>query len=173
MLIRQRNYQQAGEIYEREATRLLSAGRRDELAAIYLEFADRFFDGTPSASHPGTIDRDYQHAAEFYQQAQSLHPSLEKEQQIALRIARCQQELKQLEAAIQAFRKFVADYGSEADAKRRARRSRSKSRPATAWDWSNLPRTSKPKPVKRGKTCSTDRPSASRKARCSPRRSSN
>ncbi|HEX4072468.1 MAG TPA: tetratricopeptide repeat protein, partial [Planctomycetaceae bacterium] len=120
VLIRQRNYQQAGEIYEREAARLLSAGRRDELAAIYLEFADRFFDGTPSASHPGTIDRDYQHAAEFYQQAQSLHPSLEKEQQIALRIARCQQELHQLEAAIQAFRKFLADYGSEADAKRRA-----------------------------------------------------
>ena len=31
VFIRQRNYQQAGEIYEREAARLLSAGRRDEL----------------------------------------------------------------------------------------------------------------------------------------------
>src|SRR5207253_1418593 len=37
--IRQRNYQSAGDIYKLEATRLLSAGRRDELAAIYLEFA--------------------------------------------------------------------------------------------------------------------------------------
>ncbi len=52
VLARQRNYQLAGEIYEREAGRLLSAGRRDELAAIYLEFADRFFDGFADPSAP-------------------------------------------------------------------------------------------------------------------------
>jgi alpha-2-macroglobulin len=120
VLMRQRNYQQAGEIYEREATRLLSAGRRDELAAIYLEFADRFFDGVANPSEPAQKTHDYGQAAEFYQQAASLHPGLEKRQQIELRIARCRQELKQLPQAIEEYRKFIADYGSDADVKNRA-----------------------------------------------------
>ncbi|HUE12676.1 MAG TPA: tetratricopeptide repeat protein, partial [Planctomycetaceae bacterium] len=117
---RQRNYQQAGEIYEREAARLLSAGRRDELAVLYLEFADRFFKGAPDQAHPGETHRDYQQAAEFYQQARSLRPSLTKQQQIDLRIARCRHELNELPAAIDGYRKFVAAYGSEADSKQRA-----------------------------------------------------
>lgn len=48
-----------------------------------------------------------------------LHPSLEKEQQIELRIARCRHELNELPAAIDAYRKFVSAYGSEADSKQR------------------------------------------------------
>ncbi len=120
VFIRQRNYQQAGEIYEREAERLLSSGRRDELAAIYLEFADRFFDGIPDESQPGQKIHDYRQAAEFYQQATTLHPSLEKQQQIALRIARCRQELNDLATAVTAYREFISAYGSDADVKQRA-----------------------------------------------------
>src|SRR5690606_13258684 len=44
---RKRDYRVAGEIYQAEANRLLSDGRRDELTGIYLEFADRYFEGLP------------------------------------------------------------------------------------------------------------------------------
>ncbi len=40
VFVRTRQYQAAGEIYRAEAGRLLSRDRKDELAAIYLEFAD-------------------------------------------------------------------------------------------------------------------------------------
>ncbi|HMC11152.1 MAG TPA: tetratricopeptide repeat protein, partial [Pirellulaceae bacterium] len=44
-LAKQHNYQAAAAIYKAEAERLLSNGRKDELTGIYLESADRFFEG--------------------------------------------------------------------------------------------------------------------------------
>src|SRR5690242_12529448 len=106
--VRQRNYQAAGEIYGPEARRLLSVGRRDELTAIYVEFADRYFEGFADVEHPGTKKHDYAAALEFYTKAVALQPGLAKRQQIDLRIARCHDELKHPGEAITAYQRFLA-----------------------------------------------------------------
>ena len=86
-MVRQRNYRAAGAIYRTEAERLLSDGRKDELTGIYLEFANRYFDGIPD-KNPGAAQKpDYKQALTYYQQALSLNPSRRNRQQIELRIA--------------------------------------------------------------------------------------
>lgn len=107
---RQRNYQLAAGIYKAEAERLLSSGRRDELTAIYLEFADRFFEGELEKGPSTHRQPDYAQALSFYAQALQLKPSLAVRQKIELRIARCHQELNQLPQAIEAYRNFLAAY---------------------------------------------------------------
>lgn len=110
VLARKRDYQAAGVIYKAEAERLLSAGRRDELTAIYLEFADRYFDGCPAVGPKPKCEPDYAQALNYYQQALQLRPGLSLQQRIELRIARCHQELKQFNEALAAYQKFLNSY---------------------------------------------------------------
>ncbi|MDB5385050.1 MAG: hypothetical protein JWM11_696 [Planctomycetaceae bacterium] len=110
VLAKKRDYQAAGVIYKAEAERLLSAGRRDELTAIYLEFADRYFDGCPAVGPKPKCEPDFAQAINYYQQALQLRPSLTAQQKIELRIARCHQELKQFKEALAAYQKFLNSY---------------------------------------------------------------
>lgn len=109
----QRNFQAAGDIYKSETERLLSSGRRDELTAIYLEFADRYFDGVPKQGPAAETQPDYTQALGYYQQALELRPSLALRQRIELRIARCHQELNQLPQAIEAYQRFIKQYAGK------------------------------------------------------------
>jgi uncharacterized protein YfaS (alpha-2-macroglobulin family)/tetratricopeptide (TPR) repeat protein len=113
VLVQQRNYRAAGQIYQAEARRLLSSGRKDQLASIYLEFADRYFDGIPSKDPSGKKRPDFKQALTYYAQALKLQPSLQSRQRIELRIARCRQELKKLTQAIADYRKFLDRYASD------------------------------------------------------------
>ncbi len=110
VLAKKRSYELAGAIYKAEADRLLSAGRRDELTAIYLEFANRYFEGVPAAGPKPRQEPDYAQALNYYQQALQLRPGLALQQEIELRIARCHQELKQLNEALAAYQKFISNY---------------------------------------------------------------
>jgi uncharacterized protein YfaS (alpha-2-macroglobulin family)/outer membrane protein assembly factor BamD (BamD/ComL family) len=109
-LAKQRNYQAAAAIYKAESERLLSNSRRDELTGIYLEFADRFFEGEPEKGPTTRKQPDYNQALSFYAQALQLKPSRAVRQKVELRIARCHQELNQLPQAIEAYRNFLAAY---------------------------------------------------------------
>ncbi|MCH7685793.1 MAG: tetratricopeptide repeat protein, partial [Planctomycetes bacterium] len=113
VFIRQRDYREAGQIYEAEAKRLLSDGRRDQLAGITLEFAERYFEGIPSEDPAAEKKPDYQQALTYYRETLKLSPSLNRRQKIELRIARCLQETKQLPQAVAAYRKFLKQYTSD------------------------------------------------------------
>ncbi|MBW3541969.1 MAG: tetratricopeptide repeat protein, partial [Planctomycetes bacterium] len=110
---RQRNYSEAGLIYQAEAERLLSEDRRDELAGIYLEFADRYFEGVPVEGPGSRKQPDYQQALTYYQEALRVRPGLDLEQKIELRIARSYQELGQHAEAIAAYQQFVKEHASD------------------------------------------------------------
>ena len=109
---RKRDYRTAGEIYKTEADRLLSDGRRDELTEIYLEFANRYFEGVPIAGPTSEKKPEYQLALTYFQQSLTLRPSRKVRQETELKIARCHQELGQHDQAIAAYEKFLNDYGS-------------------------------------------------------------
>lgn len=110
---RQRNYQAAGAIYKAEAERLLSDGRKDELTGIYLEFADRYFEGEPIPGPTARKQPDYGQALAFYTQALSLRPSVTLRHRIELRIARCHHELNQLPQAVEAYRNYLKTWADK------------------------------------------------------------
>ena len=117
----QRNYQAAGKIYQTEAERLLSAGRRDELTTIYLEFADRFFHGVAAKGPQAAIAPDFAQALAYYRQALTMRPGLALRQKIELHMARSQQELQQFNEALAAYQAYLQQYsGAQIPAPRRA-----------------------------------------------------
>ena len=105
-----RRYDLAGEIYGEEAKRLLSRERKDELASIYLEYADRYFHGVESDNPTETKQPDYPQALEFYQQAHQLGPSTQRSREIEYQIARCQEKMKRLREAIAGYRRFLQEH---------------------------------------------------------------
>ena len=113
VLVRQRNYREAGRIYQAEAERLLSGGRQNTLVAIYLEFADRYFEGVPAKGPTAEKKPDYKQALTYFQQALQLRSGLTRKQKIEFRIARCQQELRQYPQAIASFGAFLKKHASE------------------------------------------------------------
>lgn len=113
VLIRGRNYREAGDIYQQEAERLLSRGRKDDLAQIYLEYADRYFEGEPSKDPSKAKRPDYAQALTYYQEAVKLGPTIELRQRVDFRIALCLDRTEQADAAVSAYQKFLQDYGRE------------------------------------------------------------
>jgi len=110
---RQRNYRKAGEIYRAEAERLLSRGRKDKLAAIYLEFAHRYFKGIPAKDPSAKPKPDYTQALAYYQEALKLEPSIAVRHDVEPRIGRCFHELGKHGEAIAAYRGYLARYADE------------------------------------------------------------
>lgn len=108
-----RQYIEAGQIYQQEAERLLSQGRKDTLAQIYLEFADRYFEGIPADDPSKAKQPDYQQALTYYSEAARLGTTTELTQNIEFRIARCHEELAQFGEAIASYEKFLDQYGKE------------------------------------------------------------
>ena len=104
-LARKGDFRSAELLYRQEAEWLLSADRRQQLAAIYLEFADRHFEPPEEEKKP-----DYRKALEFYQQALEVGPKPEEAARIELRIARCYQELGKLNDAAEHYRRFLDDH---------------------------------------------------------------
>ncbi|MFN0050915.1 MAG: MG2 domain-containing protein, partial [Planctomycetales bacterium] len=112
-LSKQRNYQAAAAIYKAEAQRLLSSSRKDELTGIYLEFADRYFEGEPAQGPSARKQPDYNQALVFYTQALQLRPSVALRHKVELRSARCHQELNQLPQAIEAYRNYLKQWADK------------------------------------------------------------
>lgn len=105
-LARKGDFKAAEEIYKKEAVTLLSLERKQEIANIYLEFADSYFaPKDPIANKP-----NYAKALEFYKQALAIGGLAESVENIELRIARSMQKLDQHDNAIAAYRAFLEKY---------------------------------------------------------------
>jgi alpha-2-macroglobulin len=92
-------------IYRAEAEYLLSAGRRQQLADIYLEFANGYF-------HPPKEDQkpDFNKAMEFYRKALETGPKADARAEVELLVAQCLQKLNRNAEAAKAYAKFIADH---------------------------------------------------------------
>ena len=104
-LARKGDFQSAELIYRAEAEYLLSADRKQQIADIYLEFADEYFKPPEPDDKP-----DYEKALTFYQEALKVGAKPDKQIEVELLVARCQQELGKTDEAAKLYEQFVATH---------------------------------------------------------------
>ncbi len=101
-LARKGDFRAAEMIFRSEAEFLLSVDRKQQIADIYLEFADALFKPAKSEQKP-----DYAKAFEFYKKALESGPKPQKRIEVELRMAECQQNSQNYPAAIELYEKFL------------------------------------------------------------------
>ncbi|MGC4005426.1 MAG: hypothetical protein QM811_20820 [Pirellulales bacterium] len=118
-LARKGDFQAAEQLYKREAETLLSLDRKQEIADIYLEFADAFFQPKDEIAHKP----DYAKALDFYTQALAVGVKPEAAARIELRIARARQLLGKHDEAIRDYQAYLKKYalGKEPTAAEKSR----------------------------------------------------
>ncbi len=99
---RKGQFEQAEVIYRAQAEYLLSDARREELADVYLEFADKQFQPEEKDKQP-----DFAKALEFYRKSLEIVPEGEKRIRTEFRVARCLQELQNWPEAIKQYTEFT------------------------------------------------------------------
>ncbi len=104
-LARKGDFRSAEVIYRAEAEYLLSSERKQQLADIYLEFADSYFKPPKEEQKP-----DYAKALEFYKKGLEAGAKPETQAEVELRIGECLQNLNKFGEAAAQFEKFVKDY---------------------------------------------------------------
>ena len=102
-LARKVDFRGAEAIYRAEAEYLLSAERKQQFAAIYLELADACF-------HPAKEDQapDFARALEFYGKALEAGPAPAQREEVELLVAQCHEKLGQLAEAAKLYAEFSA-----------------------------------------------------------------
>jgi len=70
-LVEQKQFKEAAAIYEAEANRILSPQRKQELAGVIIQFADKLT-VTPAANDPGASPPDFNKAYGLYQKALTM-----------------------------------------------------------------------------------------------------
>ncbi|HYW81028.1 MAG TPA: tetratricopeptide repeat protein, partial [Thermoguttaceae bacterium] len=104
-LARKGDFRAAELIYRTEAEYLLSPDRKQQIADLYLEFADTYFDPPKEDRKP-----DYAKALEFYKKALEVGPKPRRRAEVELLIAQCQQNLGQHGQAANSFTQFIERY---------------------------------------------------------------
>ncbi len=105
-LARKGDFRAAELIYRTEVEYLLSSARKQEIADLYLEFADAYFKPKDEIQHKP----DYQKALEFYLKALEVGPQNDRRAEIELQTARSYQLLNQLPEAAKRFSQFIKDH---------------------------------------------------------------
>ncbi|MCR4414075.1 MAG: tetratricopeptide repeat protein, partial [Thermoguttaceae bacterium] len=104
-LARKGDFRAAEMVYRAEADYLLSADRKQQIADLYLEFADAYFKPPKEEQKP-----DYAKALEFYTRALDVGPKPEKRAEVELLVAQCQQKLGKFDEAIGLYEKFIREH---------------------------------------------------------------
>ena len=104
-LARKGDFRSAELIYRAEAEYLLSTDRKQQIADIYLEFADTYFKPPKEDQKP-----DYAKALDFYKKALETGAKPETQIEIELLVGQCLQNLNKQAEAAAAFEKFSKDH---------------------------------------------------------------
>lgn len=104
-LARKGDFRGAELIYRKEAEYLLSADRKQELAHIYLEFADAYFDPPEDQQKP-----EYQKALQFYKKALEVGLKPERRAEVEFQVPACHQRLDAFGDAAELYAKFVEEH---------------------------------------------------------------
>ncbi|MFV2068141.1 MAG: tetratricopeptide repeat protein, partial [Pirellulales bacterium] len=102
---RKGDFRVAEKIYREQADFLLSTEHRQEIASIYLDFADAYLRPANELTKP-----DYDRARKFYEKALDVGPSPLRRAEVELRIGRCFEELEKWAEAAKRYAAFWEKY---------------------------------------------------------------
>tara|TARA_R110002096_G_scaffold52503_8_gene137119 strand:+ start:33967 stop:41973 length:8007 start_codon:yes stop_codon:yes gene_type:complete len=129
LLVRQGRHQEAEHIWEQAAQELRSAERQGALAAIYLEYADKF--SIPADATRPDVAPEYHRALELYGKVLELDAPARDDERARFRIAHCHEMLGNWHGAVQAWDAYLAL--DTADQKNDARLRKGKAQLAMGW----------------------------------------
>ena len=108
-LIRQRKFKDAERIYEEEANRLLSKGRKQGIAGVFIELADALAT-KPDPSDVGAPPPNYGKAYNLYGRALELEIGRELRDRVMFKRARTIQLAGNHQQAIKDYREYLAEF---------------------------------------------------------------
>ena len=108
-LARQKKFKEAEAIYEKEANRLFSAGRKKGIATVLVEFGDEL-SRKPGKGEIGAPPPDYNKALQIYNKALSLEIGRDLRDEVQFKIARCYQNLSNWGEAEKQFRAYLKEF---------------------------------------------------------------
>jgi len=107
--IRLKQFKEAEEIYEKEAKRLLSATRKEEIASVYVRFAEAL-SRKPVEDELDAPPPNYEKAYNLYQKALELEIGSELQDEIKFRLGRMMQFSGKHGKAIRQYQKYLARF---------------------------------------------------------------
>ncbi|MEQ8766177.1 MAG: tetratricopeptide repeat protein [Planctomycetota bacterium] len=110
-------FEEAEAIWEQEAERLMSEGRKAELAERLFEHAERL-SAEPDPARPGKTTPDLRAAAELYRQALELGAGREVRERALYRQAECLIRLQDWTAATSVLEQYLMDFDPDRDPRR-------------------------------------------------------
>ena len=114
-----RQFEAAERIYSAQVRRLVGDKRKGRIAAVYLEFADEYFEPADALSRP-----DYAKARKFYARALEIEPGEALRDRILFGRARCSQKLAEWKDASAQFESYLLVFDERFREQRKLRRSR-------------------------------------------------
>ncbi|MCZ6697731.1 MAG: tetratricopeptide repeat protein, partial [Planctomycetota bacterium] len=114
-----RQFEAAERIYSAQVRRLVGDKRKGRIAAVYLEFADEYFEPADALSKP-----DYAKARKFYARALEIEPGEALRDRILFGRARCSQKLAAWKDASAQYESYLLVFDERFREQRKLRRSR-------------------------------------------------
>jgi TolA-binding protein len=108
-LVEQKKFQAAAAIYQNEATRILGAGRKQELVGVIVAFADKLT-AKPDPTVPDAPKPDFQKAYNLYTKALSMEISRNFRDELVFKKARAIQQAGNFAQAVQDFQAYLTEY---------------------------------------------------------------
>jgi thioredoxin-like negative regulator of GroEL len=106
---RQKNFRKAEEVYEAEAKRLLSEDRKQQIAAVYVNFA-KTLAYQPKPDEPDKPEPNFKQAYLFYQKALELEIGLALGEDIRFRMAEMKNRDRQFGDAASEYRRYLEEF---------------------------------------------------------------
>jgi tetratricopeptide (TPR) repeat protein len=107
--IQLKQFKEAEEIYETEAKRLLSPARKEEIASVYIRFAEAL-SRQPAKDELDAPPPNYEKAYNLYQKALELEIGRELQDEIKFRLGRMRQLDGKHGKAIREYREYLASF---------------------------------------------------------------
>ena len=108
-LVEQKKFQDAAAIYQAEATRLLAAGRKQELVGVIAAFADKL--ATPADPKvPDAPQPDFNKAYNLYTKALAMEISRDLRDELLFKKARAIQQAGNFGAALRDFQAYLTEF---------------------------------------------------------------
>ena len=107
--VEQKNFKAAAAIYETEASRILSAPRKQALAEVIIQFADKLT-LKPAAHDPGALPPDFNKAYGLYNKALTLEIGRDLRDEVMFKKARAIQQAGNPDQAAQDFLAYLTEF---------------------------------------------------------------